>query len=279
MYYENITKDIRFPFICAISHGNLPFMTHCHQEMELIILQEGCLNVTYEGVPYVLTEGDVWIVPPFGSHSIEYGPEGCVRLVILLELNIMGTWTKLEEEELHLQNQLEERFLFSSGWDAITIGQVTGVIEAMYNEYVQRQDAWQLAIKTKLNELILLILRHIPKCEKQPINTHVVKLKNILEYIAVHYHEEISLEACAAVAGFNPTYLSRYFKQHMEITYQEYIKRLRIDRAKLLLKTELSPVTEIAYQSGFQDIKTFNKLFKRECGMSPSDYRKVVKSE
>ncbi len=46
----------------------------------------------------------------------------------------------------------------------------------------------------------------------------------------------------------------------MGITFQEYVKRLRIDRAKWLLMTEKLPVMEVCYQSGFRDIKTFNKV-------------------
>ena len=66
----------------------------------------------------------------------------------------------------------------------------------------------------------------------------------------------------------------------MGITFQEYIKRLRIDRAKwLLITTEKLLVTEVCVQSGFRDIKTFNKLFKKECGMSPTEFRKSMLTE
>ena len=96
----------------------------------------------------------------------------------------------------------------------------------------------------------------------------------------MHYYKDITLQSCADEVGFNSTYLSRYFSSAMGITFQEYIKRLRIDRAKwLLITTEKLPVTEVCVQSGFRDIKTFNKLFKKECGMSPTEFRKSMLME
>ena len=274
MIYENRSHDGQFPFIAAQMTGEQPFMTHCHQEMELIVVRRGQVAVKCETEEMLLLPGDVWIAPPFASHSIEGASPDSLRLAVLTDLKVMGAWTKQEDERIDVQNILEGIDLYSGHWREPTAEKARELIEEMYQEYAAQDEGWQLAIKTLINALILLAIREMPRCERMHPNKQVVKLKNILEYVALHYCEEISLENCAAVAGFNPSYLSRYFRQHMGVTFQEYIKRLRIDKARWLLRNEKFSVTEVSYQAGFRDIKTFNKLFKSECGLSPTQFRK-----
>lgn len=278
MIYENRSHDGQFPFIAAEMDGGQPFMTHCHQEMELIAVRRGQVAVRCEGEDIVLNPGDVWIVPPFASHSIERADGDSLRLAALTDLKVMGAWTKQEDERIDVQNILECIDLYSGHWPEDTAHRVFELVENMYQEYEKQDEGWQLAIKTLLNALVLLAIREMPRCERKHPNKQVATLKNILEYVALHYCDHISLEDCAAVAGFNPSYLSRYFRQHMGVTFQEYIKRLRIDKARWLLRNEKISVTEVSYQSGFKDIKTFNKLFKSECGMTPTQFRRGLEA-
>ena len=279
MIYENDMKDVPYPLKCAIMLGNLPFMNHCHQELEIILIRNGNLKVYYGEEEYVLKKGDIWIVPPFANHRIGNGAKDCERLAILLDLKLMGTWAKGKEEWLWLEGELNKIDLYSGHWREPTIWKITGIIEKFYEEYQEKSYAWQLAIKSLISELVLAAAREMPRRERSLKEQQVFKMKNILEYIALHYYGELTLQSCAESVGFNSAYLSRYFSSHMGITFQEYVKRLRIDKAKWLLMTERIPITEVCYQSGFRDVKTFNKLFKKECGMSPTEFRKSVGKE
>lgn len=276
MLYENDMQNIHYPLKCAIMRGNLPFMTHCHQEVEIILLRAGTVKVYYEEEEYRLHKGDIWIVPPFASHRIGTGSEDCERLAILLKMKLMGTWSKEKEEWLWLQNELKEVDMFSGHWLEETRERILEIVENIYQEYCEKPYAWQLAVKSLINGLVLEAVRQMPRREKALEEKQVFKLKNILEYIALHYCENITLRECADDAGFNSAYLSRYFREHMGITFQEYVKRLRIEQAKWLLMTERISITEIGYQSGFRDVKTFNKLFKQECGKTPTEFRKSM---
>ncbi len=274
MIYENRSyKSSRFPCACSKMEGGLQFMNHCHKEMELLLMYRGQLNVCCEGVHYTLCPGDVWIVPPFASHSIDGGEKDSLRLAVLLDMDIIGEM-KQEESVSELSAMLEQTDLYSGHWEASVQDEVRKLAEQIYEEYMHEAPGWRLAIKTALNRLLLIALRRMPRCSRRGPSRQVDKVRTILEYVAVNYCGEISLKACAAKVGFNPTYLSRYFHKHMGITFQEYIKKLRIDRARWLLGSRRMSITEVAYASGFKDIKTFNKLFKKECGVSPSQFRR-----
>lgn len=279
MIYENDMKNVEFPFKCAVMRGNLPFMNHCHQELEILMLQKGQLQVFYENEEYELYAGDVWIVPPFGSHGIGKGKSDCERIVVLADLQLLGSGAKENQEYLWIRKELEKRDMFSRHWEDATRNKVSEIVGKLYWEYSEKKYAWKLSVKALISELVLAALREMPERENKAPEKEVIRIKNILEYIALHYYNDITLQSCADAVGFNSTYLSRYFSSTMGITFQEYIKRLRIDRAKWLLMTEKLPVTEVCCQSGFRDIKTFNKLFKKECGMSPTEFRKTLLPE
>lgn len=69
-------------------------------------------------------------------------------------------------------------------------------------------------------------------------------------------------------------YISRYFKEHFHITLSQYITHLRLEHAKQLLQDTDTPVTEIAMQSGYQNVSYFIRSFKKTYGVSPLKYRK-----
>jgi len=274
MEYKVELKDWPYQVKAAVMRGNRPFMNHCHQEMEIILQKKGNLEVTAAGESVVLVPGEICIIPPFRNHSIGMGSEDCERLALLLNLKLMGKGIDEGGEGLWIREEIQDRQMFSLFWEEETKEKFREIVEKIYEEYIHKEYAWPLALKTYANQLLLLAVRNIPKVQREKRREQISRLQNILEYIALHYCENITLGECAKFAGFNPAYFSRYFSKCMGVTFQEYIKKLRIERAKWLLMTGSTGVTEICYQSGFRDVKTFNKLFKQACGMSPSGFRK-----
>ena len=181
----------------------------------------------------------------------------------------------IEVKDEKWRNALEG-YLNSQRFDLIIEPEYFEYALLVYEEYKNKSYAWQLAVKTNINELLLIAVRQMPVREADREYREYSKIKNILEFVAQHYCEKITLRQCAEQAGFNTTYLSRYFSQHMGVTFQEYIKQLRIEKAKWLIMTEQLSIMEICYQSGFGDIKTFNKEFRQICGMTPTEFKKSL---
>lgn len=98
-------------------------------------------------------------------------------------------------------------------------------------------------------------------------------LDRALEYIRKHYREDVSLEQAADHAGLNPYYLSKLFKLQTGETFIDHITRLRVDKAKQLLKDEQYSLKEICYQVGYNDPNYFSRAFKKAAGVTPSQYR------
>lgn len=109
---------------------------------------------------------------------------------------------------------------------------------------------------------------------KLRFKTGNARIAAIHEYLMNNYHEEVDLKRLAAMVNMAEGSLCRFFKMNMGITVFEYLNQIKIEFAcKLLMDQDLS-VTEICFDSGFNNISHFNKQFKKINGVSPSGYRK-----
>ncbi|MGI6084998.1 MAG: response regulator transcription factor [Acetivibrionales bacterium] len=100
-------------------------------------------------------------------------------------------------------------------------------------------------------------------------------IRNAKQYIQENYMEPITLDTISAIAGFNSSYFSALFKKECGVSFVEYLSEVRIKKSKSLLKeTDLS-IAEICNMVGYQDIKHFNKTFKKISGVSPAEFRKL----
>jgi AraC-like DNA-binding protein len=99
-------------------------------------------------------------------------------------------------------------------------------------------------------------------------------IRKVIVYLNGHYSEPFSRKDLAHHFGVSARYLSRCFRQEMGITPLEYLNRYRMRKAKELLKSGQN-VTETALAVGFSSVSYFNRLFKKEVGISPSVYRRT----
>ncbi len=100
------------------------------------------------------------------------------------------------------------------------------------------------------------------------------RIKKVCQYIEDRYIEQITLSQIAEIACYSPEAFCRYFKKHMGITFVSYLTQVRIDVACLLLanNVEEKSISEIAYACGFTSVSSFNRMFKRHLGISPTAY-------
>jgi len=85
----------------------------------------------------------------------------------------------------------------------------------------------------------------------------------------------LSLQQVSQNLEIYPSYLSREFSKYFEnLSFGDYIRKLRIEKAISLLETTAYPLTEIAYLTGFSDQSHFNRIFKKQAGVTASEYRK-----
>lgn len=99
-------------------------------------------------------------------------------------------------------------------------------------------------------------------------------MKRLLQYIQEHYAEALSLSEMAKQFHFNPSYLSTYFTANNKEGFNEYLNRIRIEKAVELLREKELAISEISCMVGYSDHSYFCKVFKKFMSLSPSKYRR-----
>lgn len=131
---------------------------------------------------------------------------------------------------------------------------------------------------TGITELKKLLVQHICENMEQLIGDSKSNLSPAIRtakiFIANNYKQDIGLSDVARVVNLSSVYFSGLFKKEMGENFVDYLNRVRIDAAKVLLKDVRNNIGEIAEQCGFSDTRYFAKIFKRSVGITPSDYRK-----
>lgn len=96
------------------------------------------------------------------------------------------------------------------------------------------------------------------------------------DYVASHQSDPIKLEEIARALNVSTFHFCRKFKQATGLTFVEYLSRVRIEKAKILLHNKNLHITEIAYEVGFQSLTHFNRIFRKLVAHSPTEYRSTV---
>ncbi len=99
------------------------------------------------------------------------------------------------------------------------------------------------------------------------------KLKRVIDFIDKNYTSDISREGLAAAVDMHPNYMGSLFKNYAGKTINEYINSLRIEDAIRQLESENSRIIDIAFSVGYESLATFNRVFKKVTGKTPSEYK------
>ncbi|OLS40023.1 DNA-binding response regulator [Bacillus sp. MRMR6] len=173
------------------------------------------------------------------------------------------------------------------------------IVISAYSEFEYAQEALRLGVinyllkpisKKVLIEAVEAAVQEVEKQERagmieKVVDTKLVQagtqnpsnrepIREAIEYINLNLKNELTQKEVADHVHLNPSYLSVLFKDHVKLTFSEYITRRRIQRAKELLIATNLPINDIAEESGYKTAKYFIKIFKELEGVTPSAYRK-----
>lgn len=156
---------------------------------------------------------------------------------------------------------------------------ILNCINKIIGEYFTKEIGFELAVKSYIYELIVLLIRgYIEKIlTKEEFNSQVNNLKrfsDILKFIENNFTQKITISKLAAMANVSNYHFCRLFKQITGKSTIDYINKLRIDKAIDLLHENNLNITEIALNCGFNDTNYFSRLFKRYKNISPAKFRK-----
>lgn len=126
-------------------------------------------------------------------------------------------------------------------------------------------------------QILCIICRAFEQHSSQSNETQ--EITQIIRYLNDHYSQKLTLEKLAARFGKSVPTLSRLFQATLNRSPIAYLIHLRLEKAAAELRSTSDSITDIAHQCGFLDSNYFSKMFIRQFGVSPRDYRKQGRME
>jgi AraC-like DNA-binding protein len=260
-----------------IWYNDLPdgYDSHWHNAIEIIMPIDNYYDVTINEQDFHIIPGDVLIIPPGEMHSIK-APKSGKRFIFLIDIShLIGL-----KGFSGIQTLLYTPIIMTRDSYPSIYADVYDLLVQMRNEYFRKNEYAELSIYALLiNMFVKFGYNHINTAELFP-NVRLYKQKEyakkfneLLDYIDKHYMDDLTLEAIADTIGFSKFHFSRLFKQYTNFTFCDYLNLRRIKAAEILLMEPDLSITEIALQSGFMSISTFNRIFKQQKKCTPSEYR------
>lgn len=146
--------------------------------------------------------------------------------------------------------------------------------QSLENQGIVMGDVSVLDAKTK-EDFLEIICQFCEKVILQKEGHDIILM--VKKYIHNHYKESISLDDAAAYVELTPAYVTKMFKEKVNLTFIDYVTDVRIEKSKkLLLNTKLS-LKEISYEVGYKDPNYFSRVFKKRTNISPTHFRLITK--
>ena len=279
---ENRREDVDFRNSSSIRiwYNDLTsnYATHWHNALEIIIPIDNYYDVEVEGISYHLRPDEILIIPPGKLHQLT-APSSGSRFIYLLDISCLEGLKGFAGIKSLLTAPL---FVTKESYSHI-YEDVYDLLARMRNEYFRKNEYAELTIYALLINLFVKFgYNHIqtqdlfPNVRSYKQKEYVKKFNDLLDYIDKRYTEELNLEEIADSSGFSKYHFSRLFKQYTGFTFCDYSCYRRIKAAELLLSRQDLSITEVALQSGFSSISTFNRIFKQQKKCTPSEYRSKV---
>ena len=282
MYFElkknkpHGTKDDPFSTY-HIENGGQSFQipVHWHDELEIIYVKSGFLTVNISGENYIGKPGDAFVVSPGNLHFMgsQTGTVDYFTFLFPLKYIAFRTDDMLDDK---LIEPLNSGHLMISPEIKDTVKEQCEQLAGVYAAEIDESES-KITGQIRKKIILLQFIHELWKkgfiVENDTTGRNTVE-KEMVSYIQQNYTGKILLREFGEQFHLSEKYISRYFKEHFHITLSQYVTYLRLEHAKQMLQETDISVTEVAMQSGYQNISYFIRSFKKTYGVSPLKYRK-----
>ena len=272
--------------LCHVQHitaAGTVYPAHYHSYIELLYIISGSYELIVNNVHHLFHVGDLVIINSNEVHLID-------------SFNALGEYYVLRFEPEVIYSSMFDgmddsgymlNFLLGTYANQTVIPSkitsesfMSSAFKRIMQEFETQSYGFDLSIKIETEQIFLWILRYFHS--KNPdtfvpsaINSEAaIHLKPCINYVALHYDEEMTSQSMAELCNLSVSYFSRIFNKLMRMTFHDYVNYVRIQEAEKLLLTTDKNVTEISLSVGFNTTSYFIKTFKGYKNISPKQYRK-----
>lgn len=251
----------------TIRANQMCFETHWHDRLELLLITAGSLEIYLDNKHFTVLPGNAVIIMPSMIHGGFSSDQGVTYYAIAIDIDKFNNATPASAK--YLLPILNQTVKFES---VTSNPEIIISISKLADSLKKDSPHNSLYAVGKTYELLSLLYEHCVITSGQPRKPDA-RFGMVLEYINNHYTEDISAKDISHKFGYDETYFCRRFKEATGITTMNYIRILRIELAQKLLKETDESITNISWKCGYADTHYFSNCFKRQVGMTPTEFR------
>lgn len=240
---------------------------HYHEFYELYFQESGTRDVFFNGTANTVTPGTLVICEPYllhRSYSISKTHSDYTRMLV---------YFKPEAVDESIRNQLQD----ISGvyeFDHKTTAKFATQLLQMMPEHCIYNHLNDIYRRAMLEVLLITFFHQKPQRQDTILDN---QMSDIMNYIREHFAEKLTIDFISKKFFISQSYLCHEFKKYTDQSLLQYVNCTRILYAQKALLTSEKPITEIAYESGFDNASTFNRVFRNITSLTPSEFRKSHK--
>ena len=233
---------------------NFSFPPHLHGSFELITVTEGRLTVAVDGTRYRLEKGYALLIFPNQVHEF-IAEESSHHFLCIFSPSLVQAFSKVRLSQVPDSNLFSPDSFYLDKLQSLDekagVAEVKGLLYSLCGEF-DKGAAYYAKRKKESDGL----------------------LPRIFHFVENNYGADCSLSALSSDTSYNYVYLSRYFKERTGIPYTEYVNRYRINQACYFIGNTEKNMLNIAFECGFDSLRSFNRNFARIMGITPGEYRR-----
>ena len=240
----------------ACGRTNHPdYEVHFHSHIELYIILSGKVEILVNNTRRILNGGEISVALSYDAHGYRSVDDPDAICLIIPRTYCSDVLSFFENKPLSSPFIRDPETFKTVSEAALKLLQETNELSRRGYVYV----------------ILGAILKHMSKedlcdTQEQPFSV------DMLIYVSDHFKEEITLNTISAHFGYNPSYLSRIFRQTFGISFCKYLTMIRLREFVLLMRSNKRSITECALECGFGSMRNFYRAFHDEFGCTPKEY-------
>ena len=273
-YYENAKLGMHIKMVNYSREAQNP---HTHEYYQIYYVIKGSLEHFTENDSSVLSQGDMFIIPPNSMHYIRQEDDSIFYSFSFM-LESLGNMDSINKLSLNFLRSLQEN-KFVRAKITVPANEVLSVnytMEKLYKEFNEQDLAYGEVMRACAIMLITMFARIYYK--EQPdniISSNTVNREQVMHcinYVKNNFSENFTVSEMAKRTAMSKSVFCKYFKEISGKTFNEYVNYTKILKAKEFIKKGYR-VTDVANIVGYSDFATFYRNFKKHTGTSPKNYK------
>lgn len=273
---ENISKNLKSAILIHKATHKKLLSYHTHNFYQILFLFQGKGILILDDKEFEITKNQLMYINPNIKHKFLPKSHDIILYVVEFSKHVFSKDAK-NQKILYYLNALSPTKKIIP-FDDITTHEIAILIKEMLYENNNKNKYYEYLVKVKLINILILLSRYLQK--PMPIiisknKKHNIYINTILEYIQTNYYKKISLDDITGQVLLDKRQLTRIFKKYTNMTIIEYLHKVRIENAlKIFDSNNNKEIIYTCFESGFNDLSYFYRIFKKYTGITPREYLK-----